>query len=388
MEKTLFCLGFYNEDMAWDICIHGDGIVGNTLALLLAKQRLRVGLVGLAKPATADVRAYAINAASRRTLQSVGVWPEAGNTATTPVQAMQVWGDDGGQIRFEARSAGQEALTWIVDVPVLEQSLREAVSAQALIEHVAQPGTAQLHVVCEGKASAMRAQLGVMFDTWPYPHHALATRLHAERAHGGVARQWFGPGGDVLALLPMDGALGHTVGVVWSTSPENAAQFAAGSSEALGERLGQLSHHALGQLTPTAPAAVWPLQRAQAQTWTGHSAQGAWGWGAWALAGDAAHTVHPLAGQGLNLGLGDVALLSDLLQTREFWRPVDDARLLRRYTRERQAATRVMVCGTDGLQWLFSQPHPLWAQLRNSGLNLVSQAQPLKLWLAKQAMNT
>jgi 2-polyprenyl-6-methoxyphenol hydroxylase-like FAD-dependent oxidoreductase len=106
------------------------------------------------------------------------------------------------------------------------------------------------------------------------------------------------------------------------------------------------------------------------------------------LAGDAAHTVHPLAGQGLNLGLGDVALLAELLQAREFWRPVDDARLLRRYTRERQAATRAMVCGTDGLQWLFSQPNPLWAQLRNSGLNLVSQAQPLKLWLAKQAMNT
>lgn len=379
--------------MAWDICIHGDGIAGNTLALLLAKQRLRVGLVGLAKHATADVRAYAINAASRRTLQSVGVWPESTNQAITPVQTMQVWGDDGGQIRFEARSVGQEALTWIVDVPVLELALREAVAAQALIERVTElsddANSAKLHVVCEGKASAMRAQLGVTFDTWPYPHHALATRLQCVTPHGGVARQWFGPEGDILALLPMDGAQGYIVGVVWSTSPETAAQFAAGSAEALGERLGQLSHHALGQLTPTAPAAVWPLQRAQAQTWTGRNAQGAWGtWGAWVLAGDAAHTVHPLAGQGLNLGLGDVALLSDLLQTREFWRPVDDARLLRRYTRERQAATRAMVCGTDGLQWLFSQHNPLWAQLRNSGLNLVSQAQPLKLWLAKQAMNT
>ena len=379
--------------MAWDICIHGDGIAGNTLALLLAKQRLRVGLVGLAKPAIADVRAYAINAASRRTLQSVGVWPESANQAITPVQAMQVWGDDGGQIRFEARSVGQEALTWIVDVPVLELALREAVAKQSLIERVTElsddANSAKLHVVCEGKASAMRAQLGVTFDTWLYPHHALATRLQCETPHGGVARQWFGPGGDILALLPMDGAQGNMVGVVWSTSPETAAQFAAGSSEALGERLGQLSHHALGQLTPTAPAAVWPLQRAQAQTWTGRKAQGAWGtWGAWVLAGDAAHTVHPLAGQGLNLGLGDVALLSDLLQTREFWRPVDDTRLLRRYTRERQAATRAMVCGTDGLQWLFSQPHPLWAQLRNSGLNLVSQAQPMKLWLAQQAMNT
>ena len=389
MPKTLFCLGFYNEPMAWDICIHGDGIAGNTLALLLAKQRLRVGLVGAAKPdSPMDVRTYALNAASRQTLQGVGVWP-AQDTASdaswiTPVSRMQVWGDEGGDIHFDASSLGQTALTWMVDVPVLEQALRDAVAAQPLIERVSsntseQP-PAKLQVVCEGKASAMRAQLGVSFDAWPYPHHALATRLLCDTPHGGVARQWFSEG-DILAFLPMEGVQGRTVGVVWSTSPDRAAQY-VNTPPALCDKLAQLSRHALGNLTLQAPAAVWPLQRAQARQWTGRNVQGAW-----VLAGDAAHTVHPLAGQGLNMGLADVKLLAELLQAREFWRPVDDARLLRRYERERKVATQTMVSGTDSLQWLFSQPEALWAQVRNWGLNSVNQTQPLKLWLAKQAMN-
>lgn len=377
--------------MAWDICIHGDGITGNTLALLLAQQRLRVGLVGSAKPAAStDVRAYALNTASRQTLQSLGAWPEAADhpanntphiSPVTPVQRMQVWGDDGGHISFDARSLGQDALSWIVDVPVLEHTLHQAVAAQPLIERTTTPGPAKLHVVCEGKASALRSQLGVELEAWPYPHHALATRLHSELGHGGVARQWFS-GGDILALLPMDGAQGHTVGVVWSTSPAQAAQFAAGEPQALAEHLSAMSHHTLGQLAPVAPAAVWPLQRAQARQWTGRSALGTW-----VLAGDAAHTLHPLAGQGLNLGLADVARLSALLKARDFWRGPDDARLLRRYERERKAATLALVGGTDGLQWLFSQHNSPWTQLRNWGLNQVDHTLPLKQWLAKQAMN-
>lgn len=372
--------------MTWDICIHGRGITGHALALRLAQQRLRVALVGHEPPhAARDVRAYALNAASQQLLHSSGAWPEAVAGAITPVLAMQVWGKQGATLRFEASACDQAALGWMVDVPTLSHALREAVAAQPLISTLPANGApvdARLRVVCEGKTSALRTALGVTFDAWPYPQHALATRLHTERPHQGVARQWF-VGGDVLAFLPMDGPQGHTVGVVWSTDPAQATQLAGPEqSAALCERLSHLSQHALGALRLAAPAAVWPLQRAQARQWCGRDAQGAW-----VLAGDAAHVVHPLAGQGLNLGLADVALLADMLQARAYWRAVDDAALLRRYARNRQAATQTMVWGTDSLYWLFAQNHPFWTQARNWGLNQVNHLNPLKHWLAKQAMN-
>ena len=367
--------------MAWDICIHGDGIVGSTLALLLAQQRLRVGLVGTNRASVRDVRAYAINIASRRTLQSAGVWPQGDDPAFTPVRAMQVWGDDTADLRFEAPAMQQEALAWIVDVPVLEQALREAIAKQDLIVRSTQPETAALHVICEGKTSAMREQLGVAFDVWAYPQHALATRLQCSLPHAGVARQWFSQG-DILAFLPMQT---NEVAVVWSTTPEQAERFAQAEPQALAYQLERISQNALGTLTPTnpvSPAAVWPLQRAMARTWHGHNAQGAW-----ALAGDAAHTVHPLAGQGLNLGLADVADLAQALMERPFWRGVDDAPMLRRYQRSGKARAQTMLRCTDSLQWLYAQPDAPWTQLRRSGLNLVNQTSTLKHWLAKQAMH-
>eukprot|EP01034_Spumella_vulgaris_P045460 gene45460-56626_t len=199
----------------FDICIRGAGIVGRTLALLLARERLRVALVAppAIQPPAADVRAYALNTASRTLLESLRSWPDPEHA--TAVTRMQVQGDQGSAVHFDAATQGADALAWIVDVPALEQRLAEAVRYQPQVEVVPAPVDAALTIISEGRASSTRAEFGVEFDVTPYTQHAIATRLVCEHPHGQVARQWFLPQG-ILAFLPLDGADGHTVAVVWS----------------------------------------------------------------------------------------------------------------------------------------------------------------------------
>lgn len=365
-----------------DICIRGGGIVGRTLALLLARERLRVGLVVPAAQAPAasrpDVRAYALNPASKNLLESLRCWPAA---AATPVLHMKVSEDQGGEVNFDAAQVGTEALTWIVDVPVLEAQLADAVRFQPQIELLDAPAPAALTVVCEGKASSTRAEFGVDFEVTPYAQHAIAARIACEKPHEQIARQWFAQG-EILAFLPLGGAAGNSVAIVWSVSPEHAAKLLHLSPEDFCLELQATSQHCLGQLTLASERAVWPLQKARARQWTGRTAAGAW-----ALAGDAAHNVHPLAGQGLNMGLADVAELARLIREREYWRPVGDDKVLRRFERSRKAGMLPMATGTDGLQWLFSQNGQAWTTLRNWGMNRIDRSGLLKRWLARQAMD-
>lgn len=364
-----------------DVCIRGSGIVGRTLALLLARERLRVGLVETPPQpdASADVRAYALNRASKELLDALRCWPIP--EAATPVTHMQIQGDRDGEVNFDAAKLGSTALTWIVDVPVLETQLAQAVRFQPQIEVLSAPAPAKLTVVCEGRASSTRAEFGVDFQVTPYAQHALAARLQCEKPHGQNARQWFS-NGDILAFLPMGGEQGNSVAIVWSVSPEHATRLQAASPDDFCRELEAISGHALGQLSLTSERRVWPLQKAQARQWSGQAACGAW-----VLAGDAAHNVHPLAGQGLNLGLADVAELAKTLRARDYWRDVGDAKLLRRYERTRKAGMLALDTGMDGLQLLFAREGDTWSTLRNWGMNAVERSDLLKQWLTRQAMD-
>ncbi len=377
----------------FDVAVRGGGIVGQTLALLLARERLKVALVAPARATgKTDVRAYALNAASRALLQTVRAWPEhpgasglqAPDTADiTPVTAMDVWGDSGGRIQFHANRTAEPALTWIVDVPALEQRLAHAVHFQSGIEVMDEaPLRASLTVVCEGKRSATRDELGMAFDVRPYPHKALAARLRCTLPHGGVARQWF-QAGEIMALLPLDGENGHRVALVWSMAHDRADSLLAAPPEALSlavqERCGQV----LGDMQLDGGPQAWPLELSRAQRWITRNAQGGV-----ALAGDAAHAMHPLAGQGLNVGLADVAELARVIHEREYWRELGDFKLLRRYERARQAEVGAMGWVTDGLFGLFAQTDGRVQTLRNWGMSGIDRLSPVKQWLTRQAMGT
>lgn len=362
-----------------DICIRGGGIVGHVLALLLARERLRVGLVVAPAPAAqADVRAYALNQRARALLQDLRCWPEA--PEVTPVAAMHVKETGGGAVHFDAGLLAVPALAWIVDVPALEARLAQAVRFQPQISLLDAASDATLTVVCEGRASTSREQFGVEQDVTAYAQWAIATRLQAELPHQQVACQWFTPQ-DILGLLPMGGEGGNLLGAVWSIPADQKDVLLELAPDMFEDRLFSASEGRFGRLRLASARLAWPLQRATARQWSGVRDGRAW-----VLAGDAAHAVHPLAGQGLNLGLADARLLAQEIHGRDYWRGVDDPKMLRRYERARKAEVALMTSATDGLQQLFGRSGSAWQSVRNWGLRGFDASGLLKTWVARQAM--
>ena len=372
-----------------DVLVRGAGIVGQSLALSLARLGLQVGLRpeeprAKADPAAPDVRAYALNASSVALLKSLKVWDALPAHAATPVYDMHVQGDaEGAAIAFSAWEQRSGELAWIVDAPVLERELGAAlrfsphvhVLSAAQADHV----KADLVALCEGKASATRAALGVRFERHDYGHSAIAARLVASTPHQGTARQWF-RAPDVLALLPFDAPEPQrSYALVWSLPRERCAELMALSDEDFAAALMAATRGEAGDLLLASARAEWPLAIAQASAWSGPG---------WVLLGDAAHLVHPLAGQGLNLGLADVAALTRVVESREPWRPLSDEKLLRRYVRARALPTWAMGRVTDGLLQLFSHEAPAARELRNRGLGLVNRLTPIKRWLTARALDS
>jgi 2-polyprenyl-6-methoxyphenol hydroxylase-like FAD-dependent oxidoreductase len=367
------------KDNFFDVCVRGSGIVGRALALALSRQGLTVALQAPPHDALReDVRAYALNAASVALLDSLKVWNELPSDARTAVFDMRVEGDAATSVlRFSAWQQQVRELAWIVDAAALEAGLAAAVRYAPHVTATTEAAPARLLVLAEGRASATREQLGVAFEMHDYGQTAIAARLQSDAPHGGLARQWF-HAPDVLALLPTDKPkAGHGLALVWSLPTSRAQTLLALGDAEFEAELMKATQGAAGTLTLASGLASWPLALARAERVHGPG---------WVLAGDAAHVVHPLAGQGLNLGLGDVAALVRVLTAREPWRDLADPKLLDRYARERVLPVQAMAALTDGMLRLFAHPAPWARELRNRGLGLVEAAVPLKRWLASRAL--
>lgn len=382
--------------MSSPIVICGAGIVGLASALALARRGQRVTL--LAPPASVpqasvDVyhpRVYAISPASQRFLAELGVWDAMPASRITPVQAMEIHGDADGQVELQAWQAAQAQLAWIVESGEIERVLLQAVRMfgitwlpercvdyrQGAVQTSAGDWVkADLFVGADGASSPLRTAAGMPHTSVPYNDTGLVVHLTAERPHQGTAFQWFRDDG-VLALLPMpDTTDGAQVSMVWSMHDAQASALQALAPEAQVARLEQMLAHAthgrLGQLRVRSKLYGFPLSLDHGRM----TAPGI------ALAGDAAHRVHPLAGQGLNLGLGDVEALARVVAEREPYRQAGDERVLRRYQRARAESVWAMRVATDGLHRLFGASNAPLAWLRNAGMRWVDTAPLIKRYL-------
>lgn len=373
---------FYNAAVdKVDVAIRGQGPVGMALALALSRLGLSVGMVAGSAPVAAkpDLRAYALNAAARQLLADLKVWDALPPDAVTAVDAMHIEGArDRGQLDFTAWQQAAEALAWIVDAAELDAALRAALRFAPHLRTLTGAFEADLTALAEGRDSASRRALGVNFESSAYDQTAVAARLIATEPHAQTARQWFRTP-DILALLPLDRPQpGCSYALVWSLPSARARELLDAETEAFEAALGEATGGAAGALRLASERAGWPLAIGQADRVCGPG---------WVLVGDAAHVVHPLAGQGLNLGFGDVAALARLVAAREPWRAPGDELLLRRYARERALPTQAMAALTDGLYHLFAVEHPLLEELRNRGLSLLNRLPPLKRALTARALD-
>ena len=383
-----------------DVAVVGAGVVGLAAALGLAQQGFKIALIGprvrvheATDAAPFDGRIYAVAPATVTLLEQLSVWKRVDAARTNAIQTMRVFGDRGDALTFDAYSAAVERLATIVEESQLLRVLDTACDFQPGVRRLAAEfetlddggdrirlrlsGGDELLVGlvigADGAQSAVRAAAGVNAKVTDYGQTAVVTNLACERPHLDTAWQWFTDEG-VVALLPLPG---QHVSLVWSASASLGEALAALDADALAERVTLRTRSALGTLTPAGRTAAFPLRLVVVERLIGPRV---------ALVGDAAHVVHPLAGQGLNLGLQDVAALLEEVRAREPFRDIGDAVLLRRYERDRAEPVAMMRAATDGLARLFSIDDPLARFIRNSGMAAVDRIAPLKNLLIRQAL--
>ena len=397
-------VGIVGKD--FEVAVAGGGMIGAALAraLGLAQPGARIALVSSGPvPAPAagegfDARVYALSPGNAGFLARLGAWRAIEERHRTPVHRMRVHGDDGASaIEFDAYRGGASELAWIVEDRRVQAALRGALDGQAALSLHRSPvrglqisetravlqledGSevgAQLVVGADGAHSLVRERAGIASEAQSYGQTAVVANFACERPHRNVAFQWFQGSekqGAILALLPLPG---DHVSMVWSVSTEHATRLLALEGEALAREVAQASQHALGELRVVTPARGFPLQRLAAARLAARRV---------ALAGDAAHVIHPLAGQGANLGLQDAQALAAVLGAREPGRDAGDAALLRRYERSRAEAILAMRAAVHGLHRLFDAPGPVAARLRNAGLKLADRLPVIKNLLMRHAM--
>ena len=381
--------------MDYDLIVVGAGPVGASLAaatrglrgIVLAHERraLRVATEGVF-----DSRVYALSPGNVEFLRGLGIWSRLAPGRLEPVHAMRVFGDDGASaLELDAYRAGVPEIAWIVEDGALQDALWAALDVEVVAPaeceglevgpdratlqlRAGRALTGKLVAGADGAASFVRRAAGITATERDYGQAAVVANFRCDKPQPGTAWQWF-QGGPVLALLPLPG---DQVSMVWSLPAAQAARIARLDAEALCAEVELASRGSLGALSLAAPPRSYPLRRLSAARLVAPRV---------ALLGDAGHVIHPLAGQGLNLGLQDARSLAATLAGRGARDPGEPG-LLRRYERSRAEPILAMDAVVGGLFDLFGAQNELIAKMRNAGLNLTDRLPVLKNILIRHAM--
>ncbi len=384
----------------YDILIVGGGMVGSLLACALGGAEFKVAVLEHKPPAAPpadgfDQRVSAITLASVAIFQAVGAWP-AMQARAAPVREMRVVDATGtGAIHFDAAEIGEPCLAYIVENSVIQTALVERLQRFTNIHWVCPAKIAAFDLcpdgatvtLADGRAlgarlivgadvadSATRRAAGIDSQRLRLDQKGIVATVRTERPHADTARQRFLPTGP-LAFLPL--ADPHTCSIVWSADNTLADELLALDNAAFLARLQATFGDDLGKIESLGPRAAFPLALSHARSYT---AEGL------ALIGDAAHTVHPLAGQGVNLGFLDAAALAEvLIDARARKRDIGAHAVLRRYERWRKADNLATVAVTGGFKYLFGNDLPVVRGLRNLGLDLTDRATPIKNRIIRRA---
>lgn len=393
--------------MQADLIIVGAGMVGSALALALEHSGLEILVVDggplsvrpFAAEGAFEPRVSALSAASQRILERLGVWDGIAARRVSPYRDMRVWDGSGtGSVHFSAASVHAEVLGHIVENRAVQDALLDRLHdsqigllGNARLEQLRRSGDgwlltladgrelrAPLLVAADGANSAVRRLAGCATREWDYLHHAIVTSVRCERAHQATAWQRFTDDGP-LAFLPLARQGDeHWCSIVWSTVPAEAERLMALDDEAFRHELGKAFEWRLGQVTAVDPRLCIPLRQRHAKRYVESGL---------ALIGDAAHSIHPLAGQGVNLGFLDAAVLAEvLLHALQRGEQANDVRVLSRYERRRMPHNLAMMAAMEGFERLFqADPLPL-RLLRNSGLNWVDELPDAKALFVRRAL--
>ena len=402
-----------------DLIVLGGGIVGKTTALALAQQGFKVlHIASFLEPKNSVVnttndenewksRVYAISSSSKNLLNQLQVWDTLPKNRIQSVQRMLIHGDrlnPEDQLEFSSFESAVPQLAWIIEANAIEQGVdmasrfaqsltrlqAEVTNIQIDVDHVkvnTSEGNfqAKLLIAADGANSPTRKHFNFEVEEEAYEHTAVIANLECAQAHLQTAYQWFLPGGDVLALLPLPG---KRVSVVWSTHHEHAKTLldcAKNNPIEFCQRINQAAQNSvnyeLGEFKLISDAQSYPLKKIRAKRLIGPDLDPKI-----VLMGDAAHVMHPLAGQGLNLGLRDISDLSAVFAEKESFRSLNDPILLRRYERRRAGDIDALLTITHRLHQLFLNPTPPVRWIRNTGLKILNQHDVLKRLLIARAL--
>ena len=386
-----------------DVAIVGGGMVGLALACGLQGSGLRVAVLEqnvpqpVAQDAPPELRVSAINAASEKLLTHLGVWSEIVAQRASCYHGMEVWDKDSfGHIAFDDESMGYSHLGHIIENAVIHHALWQKAQscsdvtllAPAQIQQVAwgeneafitlQSGdmlTARLVVGADGANSWLRNKADIPLTFWDYDHHALVANIRTEQPHDAVARQVF-HGEGILEFLPLSDP--HLSSIVWSLPPQEATRLQSMPEEVFNQQLSVAFDMRLGLCKLESERKAFPLMGRYARNFAAHRL---------ALVGDAAHTIHPLAGQGVNLGFMDAAeLIGEIKRLHQQGKDIGQHLYLRRYERSRKHSAAVMLASMQGFRELFKGNNPAKKLLRDIGLSLADNLPGVKPRLLKQAM--